>query len=193
MSEPLDHGSDPGPQAPSPPVSDDEASRQRNEEHGELGLEAPPSSVATAAPHDAASDPHAQPPTAEPPDRSDDTAVARRKAKRVYLSIPEDLELRLLQALMANVRALANKRYDLVREPPEFALWIGRAQGAAGKKRFRRLLNQIVAPGRSTAHPGGGDTRAEQEAWADEQLAANGNALGDLAPRFLRSLAAAFP
>jgi hypothetical protein len=93
--------------------------------------------------------------------------------KRPYKSLPDAVEHAILKALAANIRAYGNKRYDDVREHPDFAPWIGRAEGATGKKRFRRLVDKIAKPmpaDRTKPHRSR-DINEDQEAWAHQQLA----------------------
>lgn len=94
----------------------------------------------------------------------------KKLGKRSYAKIPEELELRMLRALALNIREYGNARYDLVREHPDFAPWIGAGAGATGKKRFRRQVDRVakpMPPDRTKPHRGRIVNR-EQEAWAED-------------------------
>lgn len=92
------------------------------------------------------------------------------RTKRAYLKMPAELELRFLRELAENIRLHKNKRYDLVRERDEYAPYVGRVAGAAGKQRFNRLKASLVEPGRvnepgaSTPPP----VKPEPEVWAED-------------------------
>lgn len=103
-------------------------------------------------------------------------------SKRSYDRIPDALELKLLRALVSHVREHGSKRYDLIREDPEYAPWIGHAEGEKGRKRFRRLLDRITKPLPADGAPASAASalNADQEAWATQQLAANAATIGRL-------------
>ncbi|HEY8572502.1 hypothetical protein [Phenylobacterium sp.] len=94
----------------------------------------------------------------------------KKPEKRAYAKMPEALELRALRALALNIREHGNERYNLVREHPEFVEWIGRQTGAAGKKRFRRLVDRVTKPlaADCTKPHRGRIVYREQQAWAEE-------------------------
>jgi hypothetical protein len=107
----------------------------------------------------------------------------KKPAKRPYTKIPEDLELRLLRAIALNIREYGNERYDLVREHPDFAPFVGRLTGATGKKRWRRLVDKVakpMPPDRTKPHRGR-IVNQEQEAWAEEPFP-NADAVAGLPP-----------
>lgn len=83
------------------------------------------------------------------------------------------MQAEIARAIALNRREYGNKRYDLVRERPEFAPWIGDATGETGRKRFNRLVKVVREPlPKDRTRPFQNRPVNEgQHAWAQEESA----------------------
>jgi len=58
--------------------------------------------------------------------------------------VPREIKDRVLVDIAAHVRVYGRTRWDLVREKPEFAEFVGKAAGDSGKTRFFRWAGQVL-------------------------------------------------
>jgi hypothetical protein len=97
------------------------------------------------------------------------TAAERNCPPRV----PPEMKARIRRAIAQNLREDGGD-WDLVREDPEFAPYIGRAAGEAGRKMFFRWKRQLALPLQPdrTRPKDGRQVIEEHQAWADKEASA---------------------
>jgi len=61
-------------------------------------------------------------------------------------SVPPAIKAAILKAIPDHIRAHGRRHWDLLREREDFAAWIGRASGVAGKRRFWRWVRAVSQP-----------------------------------------------
>lgn len=94
---------------------------------------------------------------------------------------PPKLKAAILQAIAHHIREYGRRNWELVREQPEFAPWIGEASGPSGRRKFYRWAEDIgrrLPPDRTRPHEAR-QANGDQLDWARAQahLIADGQAL----------------
>jgi len=57
---------------------------------------------------------------------------------------PDDIKDRIYAEIVAHLRVYGRERWDLIREKPEYAPYIGKEAGAVGKRKFFRWVGHVT-------------------------------------------------